>query len=326
MGRGWFAAPEIAEDIGDSLKIADYLAQKKPSPWRSDVAVVVDEEGQFGVEGGRGFSWSGTLYNMCQRQLSYMAGAGVPYDFFLAEDVIADPALLKDKKMVVFIFWRNFDGRRTAAVKALAGRGQTHVFLSESGCLGGAKEATGFDIEYFNRGVRPYALKPERGFKDCVVGSYETEMRRGWQPLPGAKEPFIEPRGRQVWIKEAPGVVVHARYRWDTNKVAIAERRDREARRWYLAVPGGLTPEIFNRLSRESGAYVPVDETGLVVNMNGDFICIHALRGGRFEFRLPFDCRVKNVASGGYENISGGVLPLNVTAGETCWFLLENKD
>jgi len=325
MGRGWYCSPEIAEDIGDSLKIARLLTEKTPSPWRSDVAVVVDEEGQFGVEGGRKFQWSGTLYNICERQLSYMASAGVPYDYYLAEDVVKNPMLLKDKKVVVFIFWRQFDERRIAAVKALAGRGQTHVFLCESGCLGGAKEATGFDIEYFTKGAPSYVLKPESHFRESVTGSFEAEMHRGWMPPLGATKPFVEPRGRQVWIKEGAGVIVHARYAWDTNRVAIAERRDKEARRWYLAAPGGLSPEIFNRIVRESGSYVPVDKTGLVVNMNGDFVSIHALMGGRYDFRLPFDCDVTNVASGRREAAEGRMMRLNVTPGETCWFLLERK-
>jgi hypothetical protein len=254
-----------------------------------------------------------------------MAGAGVPYDCYLAEDVIADPSLVKDKKTVVFIFWRHFDARRIAAVKSLSGLGQTHIFLSESGCLGGAKAATGFAVEYSAETVKSYRLKREPHFNESVVSSYEAEMHRGWQPALGAKRPFVEPTGGQVWIKEEPGVIVHARYLWDANRVAVAERRDDEARRWYLAVPGGLSPELFNRLVRESGAYVPVDKTGIVVYMNGDFISLHALSGGRYDFKLPFDCTVRNVASGKIEKTRGRTLPLNVTAGETCWFLLERK-
>jgi len=323
MGRGWFASPEVADDIGESMKVMKYLTEKQPSSWQSDVAVVIDEEGQFGVEGGINFPWSGTLYNVCERQLDYMSVAGVPYDCYLAEDVIARPEILKTKKVVVFVFWRQFDAKRIAAIKALAGKGKTHVFLCESGCLGGAKEATGFDIEYFDKDARPYALVPEKHFKENVVGSFETEMHRGWDPKPGAKDPFLKATGRQVFVQEAPGVIVHARYAWDTNKVAIAERRDTEARRWYLATPGGLTPEIFQRVVREAGAYLPVDVPGLMVAMNGDFISIHALKGGRYEFKLPFPCKVVNVASKQREPSDDGYLHLNLTPGETCWFLLK---
>ena len=322
MGRGWFAGPEIAADIGESMKVMKYLTDRKASPWASDIAVVADEEGQF-ADSGRTFSWSSTLYNVCQRQLDYMSAAGIPYDYYLAEDIIANPSLIKNKKMVVFIFWRTFDAKRIAAVKALCGRGQTQVFLAESGCLGGAKEATGFDIEYFNKDARPYTLVPEKHFKENVVGSFESEMHRGWETKPGSKDPFFVATGRQVFIQEAPGVIVHARYAWNTNKVAIAERRDADAHRWYLAVPGGFTPEIFQRIARESGAYVPVDETGLMVSMNGDFISVHALKGGRYDFKLPFPCKVVNVASKQREPSADGYLHLNLTPGETCWFLLK---
>ena len=323
MGRGWFAGPGIAADIVDSMKTMRHLTEKRPSPWRSNVAVVVDEEGLFGVEGGPDFSWPSHLYCICERQLSYMAGAGVPYDFYLAEDVMADPRLLKDKKVVVFIFWRHFDARRQAAIRALFRRGQTHVFLSESGCLGGAKEATGFDIDYDARGDGTFVLRPEPGFKENVVGAFECEMQRAWLVPPERKEPFYEASGRRVEIRPTPGTTVWARYADEKGAVAIAERRDPEARRWYLAVPGGLTPEIFLRIVREAGAYAPLDRPGLTVNMNGDFVSVHALQGGRYDFRLPFACEAVNVKSGKAEPTAGGVLRLNVTPGETCWFLLN---
>jgi hypothetical protein len=57
--------------------------------------------------------------------------------------------------------------------------------------------------------------------------------------------------------------------------------------------------------------------------MNGDFISVHALAGGRYDFKLPFACRVVNVKSGAEERIVNGCIPLEVTAGQTCWFLLE---
>jgi len=326
MGCGWFAAPEIAADIADSVKTMRRLTEKKPSPWHNDVAVVADEEGQFGVEGGPDFPWSSTLYCVCERQLAYLSAAGVPYDFYLADDVIGNPEIVAKKKVVVFLFWRQFDARRMAAVRALFNRGQTHVFLWESGCLGGAKEATGFDIDYVPNQALSFVLKPEDGFTEDTTCTWETEMRRGWLVKTGSRRPFYEPSDRYVAIREAPGVRVHARYAADPSKVAIAERHDPEARRWYLAAPGGLTPEIFGRIVREARAYAPVDRSGLIVSMNGDFVSVHALQGGSYDFRLPFPATVTNVKSGQAEPTKDGVLPLDLTAGETCWFLLEANE
>ena len=62
------------------------------------------------------------------------------------------------------------------------------------------------------------------------------------------------------------------------------------------------------------------------VDMNGDFLSVHALRNGSFSFRLPFPCTVRNVKSGREEPLAAdGTLPLTVESGQTCWFTLEAK-
>lgn len=84
----------------------------------------------------------------------------------------------------------------------------------------------------------------------------------------------------------------------------------------------GITSEELNAFASEAGAFVAA-KPGLEVDMNGDFVSVHALWTDCWELRLPFACRVINVKSGAEEHPSGNVLKLNLTAGETCWFLLE---
>jgi hypothetical protein len=93
-----------------------------------------------------------------------------------------------------------------------------------------------------------------------------------------------------------------------------------------LGEAGGLTPEFFNRLVREAGGYVPVVGGGkMQVDMNGDFISIHALKNGRFDFRLPFPCKVVNLKTGKTVSTENGMLPLGLVAGETRWYRLVVK-
>ena len=66
-----------------------------------------------------------------------------------------------------------------------------------------------------------------------------------------------------------------------------------------------IMPAEFNALARAAGAYVPVEPNTLEVDMNGDFISVHALRNGTFDFKLPFPCRVYNVKSGQEEQVHG---------------------
>ena len=84
-----------------------------------------------------------------------------------------------------------------------------------------------------------------------------------------------------------------------------------------------LKPTEFNARARAAGAYVPVEPNVLEVNMNGDFLCVHALRNGTFDFRLPFPCRVRNVKSGQDEIVSGDAFKISVEAGETWWVVFD---
>ena len=65
------------------------------------------------------------------------------------------------------------------------------------------------------------------------------------------------------------------------------------------------------------------DRPGLQVNMNGDFISVHCLQPGTYDFILPFDCRVTNLRSGRAEDVANGRMKLVLTAGETCRFALS---
>ena len=81
-----------------------------------------------------------------------------------------------------------------------------------------------------------------------------------------------------------------------------------------------------NRLAREAGAYAAVSGGGLQVNMNGDFISVHCLRPDAYDFLLPFDCSVLNLKTRTFEKTAGRILKLNLTAGETCQFLIGKDD
>ena len=307
MGGGWFSAPEIAHDIGRTFGIGRaILAKGRPSSWRPDVALVADEEG-MGV---------GRKMNMqiLRQQMMPFAASAVPRLFYLAEDVLRDPALVTDCRTVVFAFFRRFDARRESLVRALARDGRTLVFLSESGVDGGA-EAIGFRPA-FDEKPHVHEVVPEPGVSADEVRSLMSAYRRRFWPAESAHAP-------RCTVAEEKGVTVLARFA-DDRAVALAERRESDHRMVYVCEPAGLTAALFNRLCRESGAYVPVEEGGLQVDMNGDSVSCHALRTGRFAFRLPFPCRVTNLRSGAEEPVREGVLLLEMTAGETCWFRLED--
>jgi hypothetical protein len=62
-------------------------------------------------------------------------------------------------------------------------------------------------------------------------------------------------------------------------------------------------------------------EYGLQVDMNGNFVSLHALRNGRYSFRLPRKCKAVNMKTGKAAK-AGTSLELDMTAGETRWYRL----
>ena len=58
------------------------------------------------------------------------------------------------------------------------------------------------------------------------------------------------------------------------------------------------------------------------VNMNGDFVSVHCLVPGVYDFVLPFRCNVRNLKNGKvFADVKS--VKLDMSAGETRWFTLE---
>ena len=91
----------------------------------------------------------------------------------------------------------------------------------------------------------------------------------------------------------------------------------------FVVQPEGFTPEFFNDFVRKAGGYVATRPGVVQIDMNGDFISVHCVVPGRYDLKLPFPAKVLNVRSGREEKTIGGVLNLEMSAGETCWFRLK---
>ena len=313
--NGWFSPPEIVDDIRKVAKEGWYLARRKPTAWKPGVAVVVDE-GQFYPDGGdefdRYYASDDFIY---AQQVRYFVSGGAPFLRFLAEDVIDNPSLLDGCQMVVFAFMRNVDARRRRLLEHLAAKKRTLVFLSGTAVAGGA-DATGFDVTE-TRGEFSHATRPEPGVADNVMSEMDV-----W----AFRENPCKTAWSDVWptVAEKPGVKVLSRYVSD-GKPAVAYIDGDAGRRVYVCEPGGLTPGLYNRFARESGAYVALGREGVQLNMNEDFVSLHCLRAGRYDFRLPFKCKAINMRTGLAEKADAGVLHLELTAGETCRFFLVRE-
>ena len=85
------------------------------------------------------------------------------------------------------------------------------------------------------------------------------------------------------------------------------------------------TPAQINAEATAAGAYVPLPPNVVQVDMNGDFISVHCLVPGHYDFVLPRVCAVVNLKSGAQEPVAGNILPLDLTAGQTSWFRIQHR-
>ena len=103
-----------------------------------------------------------------------------------------------------------------------------------------------------------------------------------------------------------PQIALHYRYVIDYNR----------------STPG-RTPAQINAEAKAAGAYVPLPPDRVQVDMNGDFVSVHCMVPGRYDFLLPRKCKVINLKTNLPEPISGNILPLVLEAGQTSWFRLQ---
>ncbi|MCQ2390110.1 MAG: hypothetical protein MJ240_01700 [Kiritimatiellae bacterium] len=318
MAGGWFEPEGIAADIADSVKTVKRLSAVPARPFVRSAALVVDEKGAL----LRNTVHPRHYYNFDEErlfgtQLQLLASSGVPYDILLMDDVLSDPELARRYRTLVFMGMYEVDAARKELLARLKSENRTLVFLAATGVVGGGLE-TGFDIAYGTNGVS-HAIVPEPGV-DVNLTSFT-------EHAPKAKLLGCKLGGhwlpRRDAVRSGDGVRALGRYAAD-GSIAVAERRERDWKGVFIGSAAGLTSQLFNRLVKESGGYVPV-EYGVQVNMNGNFVSLHCTIPGHYAFALPFACSVRNLKTGTVEAVTANSLSLDLQAGETRWYLLESK-
>ena len=317
MANGWFSAPEIVDDIATALK-ADAAGRRAGlTDWKPGVALVVDEAGLLGWADGMKFLPRPADFSYAD-QLFLLARSGVPFDSYLLEDVLVNPALLEPYRMVAFNLMRRVDAPRADLIRRLSSAKRTFLYLPRCGELGGLAEATGMTLVCGEKADHTVVAEP--GFACEANGLQYHDMLRNAASLEFPPPQLADwPRNS---VAEGPGVKVHARYAKD-GKPATAERRDGLVRHIVFTEAGGVSPAAFNKFAREAGAYVPLAADIAQVDMNGAFVNLHALEDAVCDFRLPYPCRVVNLKTGREEKTRDGILPLKMSAGETCQFALK---
>ena len=321
MGGGWFEPEPIAADIADTVKTyRELIATPSRVQDPANVALVIDEDGFYCRNTFPRRYWTTDEF-MATGPLHVLSAASLPYDIWLADDFIRNPALAAKYRTLVFLGMLSIDAPRKALLDSLKSDGRVLVFLNRTGIVGGVKE-TGFSFKIEDgKGHKEHETVPAPGVTDRMMSL--SQIMFLWRYLGGqVSGPYWNPP--RMALDETPELSVKARYR-DDGAVATAERSFPGWKSVYVAECGGLSPQYFNRLVRESGGYAPVDRPGLVVEMNADFLSVHCTIPGRYEFRLPFKADVVNLKTHAPAASGATRLTMDLTAGETRWYrILHN--
>lgn len=306
ISGGMFTPASIRKDIARSARVANELAARPVPDWRPSVAVVLDEDGVL-LRNITGIRKAIDEILLVDGQLKLLESSGVPFRTYLVDDVIRTPHVLDDARLVVFLGLREINEERRRVLERLSSGARTIVHSQGDGWLGGM-DATGFetDIDFDHH---DHVLSPAPGFRPEEARSLlATERLR--QSVNGRKGEWASWgfwRPVRWTVRQMPGVNPIAYYA-DDGKVAIAEKREGSVKKLYVAETAGVSPTLFNRLARESGAFV-ASRPGLQVSMSGNFLMIHCLVPGTYDIRLQ----------------NGSQMTVSLTAGETQWMIVETS-
>ena len=332
-GYGWwhysmqhyFDDPLITGQITKAFKIAEKLQKMKKNEFRPDVcAIRTDFPNRF-ISPVAG---CGRLSSSAPFQEMMFETSGVPYDLHYLDDILSKPELQNYK---IYIFLHNIyltKEQRSRIEKVLKNNGKTLIWMYNTGYISengksseDMSELIGIKIgtaEKFERGT--VLLKNEAPFTPCAQkfqGMEELILSimslKGFSSFVARPQPF--------WIDDSNAIPI-AEYQ-ENRKVAMAVKKFDNWRSIYLGAPFSLGNDLLYNIAKDAGAFI-AGEPGQSIFMNGNFISIHALKGGNYTFRLPPG--VKNVIDAD----TNKVLAKNVNEytfyadpGKTYWFIME---
>jgi len=341
-----FIDKDVLDEIGTVKKIADNLVTRKGVEFRPDVCLI-----RFGAEGRfYGSSVDNTVGATVYWQYMLLETSGVPFDVHYLSDIMQEPALQKYK---VYLFHNNTclsEKEKEWITKYLKKDKRTLVwmydcgYVTEKGLSAGSLSAlTGMNVktaEGYTRAVAAitgndilvgsmdgYLKVPEfQGMAEVLCSIFTTNGpaqllkpfmgRWKYTSVPGAS------RYQKFWIESGYDNAL-AIYKED-DKTAMAVKRFPNWTSVYFAAPNALAGEMFNNIAQEAGAYRCGPAAMGELRMSGRFVSYHALRSGKYVFRLPKGAsKVIDPETG--KVLSEGVQRYNIDgkAQSTYWYFIE---
>ncbi len=305
MSGGWFHDEGIMKDIAD-INAGYREGLGNVADWHPDVAVFADEESSHWVAEGM----RQVIFSSLNTQRAALNTSGVPYDRYITDDLTHPD--MGDYKVYVFLNAYRLTDEEVAAINSLKRDGKTLVFMYAPGFISGSR----LSIERASDLVgMQLAWSPEATTLQCEAAPLDHPLGEGLLPIQGGSS-----RAARFWVDD-PAAMVVGRYT-DEGQVGIAARDFGAWRSVYVAIPGGLSPELLNNIARWSGAYV-ASTPGDAIYTNGRLLSIHGIMGGQKEIALPHRATVTDELTGEVLANDATSLEVDVPLQRTMWLRLD---
>ena len=254
---GWFNDPGMWAEM-KRLRALDEAILKKPTPFRPEVAAVIDERAMLRVAAGGVLVTRPGIYEV-RAPLGRM---GAPYGQYLIDDVM--DGRVSAKLYVLLDAWSLSAAERAKLLKATrrAARLWCYApgwFEDNQGSLDAMRALTGFQLKQVTP-AKAMATPTEQGRK---LGMQ--------QALGAAKVP-------QPLFAAADAVGEEVLATFPDGSAAVAMRRTAEGLSIFVGTPG-LTSELLRVVARAAGVHLFTD-TDCNVYANGGFLALHASQDG----------------------------------------------
>ncbi len=330
IGANAYRHPEAMKVIRLAKDVTDEVFSRMPQDkFTPEVAFVYSTKSLYW---GIPSLWS--IYHIPTWCIDWMsldlATAGVPAAHYFLEDVINNSGRISNAKVLVFVNTyyltaaeRDFINKNFKKDHKILVWHYSPGYVNEKNIdLKETAKLVNMNIETDAKvmRMRPIAvpgndplsagLKPLQGIGDSFRCFFDISENGDYQKL------FC-----QRFRINDPTAVTLAKY-YEDGQSAIAVKRFDNYTSVFVAALGGLSPELLNNVAREAGAFV-ASRPGPVIDMNGNFISIHGVAGGKYTIKLPRTADVYNPFTRQIVAKQVDHFELEIMPQKSYWFILR---
>lgn len=290
---GWFNDPAMWRRM-TQLRTLDDALLKTPTPFRPEVAAVIDERAFSRVSAeGRLATWPG-IYE-ARRALGRM---GAPYGQYLLDDVLA--GRVKAKLYVILNAWNLSAPEREKLLAATRGSARIWCYApgyfdSDSVSPAAMQQLTGFRLSPASLD-KAWAIPTDAGRKLALQQAFGVEKR-------------VRPLFAAADARPAETLAT-----FPDGSAAVTMRRGPDGASFFVGAPA-LSSELLRIAAREAGVHL-FTTTDANVYASGGFVAVHASDDGPLELELPQASDVVDALTS--ERVGRGPrIPLLFKRGET---------